>query len=384
VWRANLARSLARLRSILAVSEPSREPAPQPRGLDRIFAALLVFIPVSLACRLLQLPPGVVFAITALALVPIARFIGRATSDLALRANPTVAGLLAATFGNMIELVIAGLALQKGLVEVVKASIVGSIVGNILLLIGLSMFAGGLRYRDQTFNRESAGVSSTMLIIAVTGLSVPTVFLKTSPQVGERDLPVLSAIVCAVLAATYVCGLVFTFKTHRQLFDVTDEMREAREQPAWSARKAGVVLALATLAAAVESEALVAVIEPAGKALGLGQLFIGVVIIAVVTNVAENTTAILYALRDNVNLAIEIGTSSAIQIALFVVPILVGVGAVVGMSFTLDFTLLEVAAMMFAVMIVNYLSADGRCNWLEGVQLLAVYTVLAAGFFLAG
>jgi Ca2+:H+ antiporter len=326
----------------------------------------------------------VVFAITALALVPIARFIGRATSDLALRANPTVAGLLAATFGNMIELVIAGLALQKGLVEVVKASIVGSIVGNILLLIGLSMFAGGLRYRDQTFNRESAGVSSTMLIIAVTGLSVPTVFLKTSPQVGERDLPVLSAIVCAVLAATYVCGLVFTFKTHRQLFDVTDEMREAREQPAWSARKAGVVLALATLAAAVESEALVAVIEPAGKALGLGQLFIGVVIIAVVTNVAENTTAILYALRDNVNLAIEIGTSSAIQIALFVVPILVGVGAVVGTPFTLDFTLLEVAAMMFAVMIVNYLSADGRCNWLEGVQLLAVYTVLAAGFFLAG
>ena len=366
------------------MTELSAAPAAEPRGLDRFFAALLVFVPLSIACRLAAMPPGVVFGSAALALVPLARFLGRATSDLALRANPTVAGLLAATFGNLIELVIAGFALKQGLVDVVKASIVGSIVGNILLLIGLSMFAGGLRYRDQSFNRESAGVSSTMLIIAVTGLSMPTVFLKASPQLDPRDLPVLSAIVCSVLAATYICGLVFAFKTHRHLFDITDEMREAREQPQWSERKAMVVLALATIGAAVEAETLVAMIEPAGKALGLSQLFIGVVIIAIVTNIAEKTTAILYALRDNVNLAIEIGTSSAIQIALFVVPILVVVGAAVGTPFTLDFSLLEVAAMMFAVMIVNYLSADGRCNWLEGVQLLAVYAVLAAGFFMAG
>jgi Ca2+:H+ antiporter len=366
------------------VPEPARESGILHRGLDRLFAALLLFIPVSLGCRLLGAPAGVVFVTAAAALVPLARFLGRATSDLALRANDTVAALLAATFGNLIELVIAGLALRAGLVDVVKASIVGSIMGNILLLMGLAMLFGGLRYRDQTFNRESAGVSSTMLIISVTGLSMPTIFLKTSPQFAERHLPALSAIVCVVLAITYVCGLLFAFRTHRHLFDVTDEMREAREQPVWSVRRAATILALATLAAAVEAEMLVAVIEPAGKALGLGHLFIGVVIIAVVTNVAEKTTAILYALRNDVNLAIEIGTSSAIQIALFVVPILVVVGALVGTPFTLEFTLLEVAAMMFAVMIVNYLSADGRCNWLEGVQLLAVYAVLAAGFFLAG
>jgi Ca2+:H+ antiporter len=366
------------------VPDTARESATRPRGLDRLFQALLLLIPVAFSCRLLGAPPAVVFVVSALALAPLAHFLGRATSDLALRANDTVAALLAATFGNLIELVIAGLALHEGLVDVVKASIVGSIMGNILLLMGLSMLAGGLRYRDQTFNRESAGVSSTMLIISVTGLSMPTIFLKTSPQFAERGLPLLSVIVCVVLAVTYVCGLLFAFKTHRHLFDVTDEMREAREQPQWSVRVAGTILGLATLAAAVLAEMLVAVIEPAGHALGLGQVFIGVVIIAIVTNVAEKTTAILYALRNNVNLAIEIGTSSAIQIALFVVPILVVVGALVGTPFTLEFTLLEVAAMMFAVMIVNYLSADGRCNWLEGVQLLAVYTVLAAGFFLSG
>ncbi|MCI0340881.1 MAG: calcium/proton exchanger [Planctomycetales bacterium] len=369
-------------------ASPAAASAPGPdravRRLDRVFATLLVFVPASIACRYAGAPPAATFVTAVLALVPIARFIGRGTSDLALRANDAIAALLAATFGNLIELAIAGLALRAGLVEVVKASIVGSVMGNILLLIGLSMFAGGLRFKDQKFNRRTAGVSSTMLIIAVTGLSMPTVFVRTSPQFGGRDLPLLSAFVSVVLAITYVCGLVFAFRTHRHLFDVTDEMREAREKPVWSARVAAAVLAASTLAAAVEAELLVSVLEPAGKALGLTQTFIGVVFIAIVTNIAEKTSAILYALRNNVNLSIEIGTSSAIQIALFVVPILVVVGALVGTPFTLEFSVLEVAAMMFAVMIVNYLSADGVCNWLEGVQLLAVYFVLAAGFFLAG
>ncbi len=363
--------------------EPS-VPDPAVFRLDRLFAALLVFVPASIGCALAGAPPAATFVTSVVALVPIARFIGRGTSDLALRANDAVAALLAATFGNLIELVIAVLALRAGLVAVVKASIVGSIMGNILLLIGLSMFAGGLRYREQKFNRRTAGVSSTMLIIAVTGLSMPTVFQRTAPEFAGRDLPLLSAFVSIVLAATYVCGLIFAFRTHRHLFDVTDEMREAREKPVWSARVAAVVLAGSTIAAAVEAELLVSVLEPAGKALGLTQTFIGVVFIAIVTNIAEKTAAIVYALRNNVDLSIEIGTSSAIQIALFVVPILVVVGAFVGPGFTLEFTVLEVAAMMFAVMIVNYLSADGLCNWLEGVQLLAVYLVLAAGFFLAG
>lgn len=351
------------------------------RLVDRVFALLLVFIPISIASAVAGGTPALTFVTSVLALVPIARLLGRATTDLSLRANDTIAALLAATFGNLIELVIAGLALRAGLVTVVKASIVGSIVGNILLLIGLSMFAGGLRFRDQHFNRAAAGVSSTMLIIAVAGLAVPTIVALGAPG-SAGQLPRLSAMVSVVLAATYVCGLVFAFRTHRHLFDVTDELKEAREQPRWSLRLAVGVLAGATAFAAIEAELLVSVIEPASLSLGLSETFIGAVIVAIATNIAEKSSAVSYALSDNVNLSIEIGTSSAIQIALFVAPLLVAIGMALGAPFTLEFTVLEIAAMLFAVMIVNYLSADGRCNWLEGVQLLAVYLLFATAFFL--
>ena len=368
------------------VSTPTPPPLPPPRPgegrvADRVFLVLLGFVPASVASAWAGAPPALTFGLSAVALVPISRLLGRATTDLSLRANDTVAGLLNATFGNLIELAIAGLALHRGLVTVVKASIVGSIMGNILLLMGLSMFAGGLRFRDQLFNRAAAGVSSTMLIIAVAGLTVPTIVALGVPG-SAGEIPRLSAMVSVVLASTYVCGLLFAFRTHRHLFDVTDELKDAREQPRWSLGRALGILAGATVLAGIEAELLVSVIEPAGQALGLSQTFIGVVIVAIATNIAEKSNAVGYALADNVNLSIEIGTSSAIQVALFVAPLLVLIGALVGTPFTLEFTMLEIAAMLFAVMIVNYLSADGRCNWLEGVQLLAVYLVFAAAFFL--
>jgi Ca2+:H+ antiporter len=350
---------------------------------DRIgsfFLLLLAFVPASYALAVFSELRTLTFVAATLAIVPLSRIIGFATRQIALQTNPAFGGLVNATFGNAIELFIAVLALRRGLTVVVQASIVGSIVGNILLLTGMSLFLGGLRYKEQRFNKESVGVSSTMLIIAVVGLAIPTVYaLTVEPE--ARQVRFLSDAVAVVLAAIYVAGLIFAFATHRHLFDASDEIRETNEAPTigrWAA--AGILLA-STVAVALESEILVSHVEPAALSLGLTQTFIGVVVIAIITNIAEKANAIGFALEDKLDISLEIGLASAIQIALFVVPTLVLISEVCGYRFSLVFSMFEVSAVLLAVMILNHLSADGKCNWLEGAQLISVYAIIAVAFF---
>jgi len=307
---------------------------------------------------------------------------GYTTKEISLQTNPTVSGLFSATFGNAIELIIAILALNAGLIQVVQASIIGSIIGNILLLVGLSIFTGGLRFKNQRFNNETIAVSSTMLIIVVAGLAIPSVYDVLTP--GDPQIPILSSAVAAVMAMIYIAGLIFSLRTHKDLFDASDEIKATLEKPTMSRKQAGLILALTMIVVTVESQILVGTIEHAAASIGLSQMFIGLVVIAIITNIAEISTAVHFSVKNKLDVSIEIGLSSAIQIALFVVPILMLISQVFNFGFSLVFTPFEILAVMLAVFIVNYLSADGRCNWLEGAQLISVYTIIAIAFFFLG
>ncbi|OGO19917.1 MAG: calcium/proton exchanger [Chloroflexi bacterium RBG_16_50_9] len=336
--------------------------------------SMLVFLPVSIWLHLTQSNPILVAIVTILAIIPITSLIARSTQDLSLRTSTVVGSLLNATFGNAIELFIAIFAIKAGLLEMVKASLIGSIVINILLLIGLSMIFGGIRYREQKFNRDSVGVSSTMLLIAVAGLSLPTIY---SVITGNSAF-VMSQAVSITLGITYLLSLLFVLFTHRHLFEAK---RDVSEQSRWGPPKASLVLALSIALAGVESDILVSVLQPIVQNSALHQDFVGLVIIAIITNVPEHVAAIRFGLRNNITLSMEIGMNSAIQIALFVAPILVFISPLMGGQLSLAFAPFQMIAMILAVMIINYLGSDGICNWLEGVQLAAVYIIIAIAFY---
>ncbi len=348
--------------------------------INQIFLVLLAFVPISIAAELITGNTFITFITALIALIPLARIIGHTTKNIALQTNPAYSGLINATFGNVIELIIAILALSNGLIVLVQASIVGSIIANILLLIGLGLFFGGITHKEQKFNKDSVGVSSTMLIIAITGLTIPTALSLTS-NIAQVQIQQISILVALVLAITYIAGLIFSFHTHKDLFDASDEIRAAKEKPTMTKRNAIILLLLTTCIVAVESEFLVSGVESAAHIIGITETFIGIVLIAIVTNIAEKANSIYFAVQNKIDISIEIGLSSAIQIALFVVPILVVISLFMGYGFTLIFSVFEIISMFLAVMIVNYLSADGKCNWLEGIQLIAVYLIIITAFY---
>ncbi|HVQ00291.1 MAG TPA: calcium/proton exchanger [Candidatus Thermoplasmatota archaeon] len=352
----------------------------QKLRIGRAFYVLLLFVPISILLFLFSKEDTLIFLTSILAIIPLARIMGYSTKEISLQTNPTISGLLSATFGNAIELIIAIFALRAGLIEVVQASIIGSIIGNILFLVGISIFAGGLRHKTQRFNNETIGVSSTMLIIVVAGLAIPSVYYVLTPQ-SSVHIQLLSAAVAIVMTLIYIAGLVFSLRTHRDLFDASDEMKATHEKPMMSKRFAALTLLVTFLVVSIESELLVGAIEHAAAAIGITQMFIGLVVIALITNIAEISTAIHFAREDKLDVSIEIGLSSAIQISLFVVPILMLVSSVFVLNFSLVFPPFAILAVMLAVLIVNYLSADGRCNWLEGAQLISVYCIIAIAFF---
>jgi Ca2+:H+ antiporter len=360
-------------------SPPFKQTIIQKLKIGKIFYWLLLFIPISIFSALVIQNDTLTFVTCILAIVALARIMGYTTKEISLQTNPTISGLFSATFGNAIELIIAIFALRAGLIRVVQASIIGSIIGNILLLVGLSIFSGGLRYKNQRFNNETIAVSSTMLIIVVAGLAIPSVYYFLSPT--GPHIQVLSGAVAVVMTLIYIAGLVFSLRTHKDLFDASDEMKATHEKPTMSKRLAALILLIAVIVVAVESEFLVKGIERAAVTIGITQTFVGIVIIAIITNIAEKSTAVHFALENKLDVSIEIGLSSAIQIALFVVPILMLVSQIFGLGFSLVFTPFEILAVMLAVFIVNYLSADGRCNWLEGAQLISVYCIIAIAFF---
>jgi Ca2+:H+ antiporter len=354
----------------------------QKLRIGRVFYWFLLFIPISFFSALVIQNDTLTFITCILAIVPLARILGYTTKEISLQSNPTVSGLFSATFGNAIELIIAIIALSAGLIEVVQASLIGSIIGNILLLVGISIFAGGLQYKNQRFNNQTIAVSSTMLIIVVAGLAIPSISAILNPQDPHNQI--LSSAVAVVMALIYLAGLVFSLRTHKDLFDASDEMKASSERPTMSRRLAALILLIVIGVVSLESELLVKTIENAAQTFGISQMFIGVVVIAIITNIAEISTAVHFSLENKLDVSIEIGLSSAIQIALFVVPILMLVSQIFNFGFSLVFTPFEILAVIIAVLIVNYLSGDGRCNWLEGAQLISVYLIIAIAFFFVG
>jgi Ca2+:H+ antiporter len=355
---------------------------------------LTPFIPAAVVLQLLGIDPTVVFFSSALGVIPTAALMGRATEELAARSGPGIGGLLNVTFGNAPELIIALFALNKGLHEVVKASLVGSILGNILLVMGAAMVVGGWGRDRQLFNRTAASAQSSMLLLAGAALSMPAVFQLVrhgglpNPHAEIRNFPAqvehLSLAIAILLMLVYVAGLVFSLRTHRDLFNPeTDEEHTSGEEP-WSVRKAVAMLALAGVAVGVMSEILVGSIHHAAQSAGLSEFFIGAIVVAIVGNAAEHWVAVLVARKNQMDLAVNIAIGSSAQIALFVVPLLILASFVIGpspMAFVLNG--FELAAILFAVTIANQVTQEGESTWHEGVLLLAVYAVFALAFAFA-
>lgn len=347
---------------------------------------LLLAVPVAIALRYV---PGwgsgaTLFIVSSIAIIPLAGWMGRATEQLAVRSGSGLGGFLNATFGNAAELIIALVALSKGLTGVVKASITGSIIGNLLLVLGASILVGGMRHRKQTFNQTAARISATSLGLGAIALLIPTIFHRAAASrpggwTVEAEQKLSLAIVI-VLFLTYFFALFFHLFTHRELFaGPIDEKGGAEGHwPLWQSITA---LALATACIAWLSEFLVGSIESARQSLGLTEMFVGVVVVALVGNAAEHSTAVWAAWKNKMDLSLSIATGSSLQMALFVTPVLVFASYAFGTPMTLEFSLPEIASIVLSIWIVGQISGDGESNWLEGVQLLSVYIIIAVLFF---
>lgn len=344
---------------------------------------LLVFIPVAAWLHYgTQLHTWTFFA-ACLAIVPVAGWMGKATEHLAAKTGEGIGGLLNATFGNAAELVIALVALSMGNHEVVKASITGSIIGNVLLVMGAAMAAGGARHRIQTFSGGAARSYASMLLLAAAGLLAPAAFHHLGGGVAaERNL---SLDIAVILLLTYGASLLFTLKTHRKLFQGGDGEGADDEEshgPGWSVGRSVGVLLAATAVIAVVSEWLVGSVEHAAHSLGMSNVFVGVIVVAIVGNAAEHSTALTVAMKNRMDLAVGIALGSSIQIALFVAPVLVFASYAIGPApLDLVFTPAEVLAVVLAVIVAEQVISDGESHWLEGVQLLSVYAILALLFY---
>jgi Ca2+:H+ antiporter len=339
---------------------------------------LLVFIPVTIALYYLKSPAIITFISAAISITALSHVIIESTGIIAQRASNTVSALINATFGNAVEFMIAIFSLRQGLVELVKASIIGSIMINVLLLIGLSMLFGGLKYKEQKFNKDSAGVDSTMLIIVVVGLLLPSMF----QIVQGRSVPAMSIGVSIVLGIVYILSLFYALVTHKHLFTVEREISAKPLAHRWPIATAIIALLISVGLASFVSDMLVKSINPLIVDLHLTEQFIGLVIIALLTNIPEHVSAIIFARKNNMTLSLEIGMSSALQIALFVVPVLVIIShALTGATMDLVFGPFALAAVFITAMIANYISSDGICHWLEGAQLTAVYILIAIAFY---
>jgi Ca2+:H+ antiporter len=359
---------------------------------NTLFFALLVFIPISIAAHFLEWGETIVFITASIAIVPLAAFMGTATEEIAVVLGPNLGGLLNATFGNATELILAFIALKEGFIDVVKATITGSIIGNLLLVMGFAMLLGGLRYKEQSFQPIAARLNASSMNLAVIAILLPTAVQYTSSGIGEKTLQQLSVAVAVVLILVYMLTLLFSMKTHSYLYDVgvaelepelTDDSAETLEEVKseinlwfWVA-----VLLIVTIGVAVESELLVESLEVATSELGLTALFTGVILLPIIGNAAEHATAITVAMKDKMDLSMSVAVGSSMQIALFVAPVLVIAGSAIGQPMDLDFNPFELVAVAVAVLTANSISSDGKSNWLEGTLLLATYTVLGLAFY---
>jgi Ca2+:H+ antiporter len=340
---------------------------------------LLVFAPVAILGQLLGWPPTLLFATSALAVIPAAGIMGQATEELAARTGPRLGGLLNATLGNAAELIITLFAIRSGLLELVKASITGSIIGNILLVMGMSILVGGIKNGQQRFDRTHAGVNATQLILAVAALAIPSLFFFAH---AEASGPVewLSLGTAAAMLAIYVAGLLFGLQRASPEPDLARETQQ-EHHGGWSLRHSVALLIGATILIAVLSEVLVGAVEYTVSALGVSEFFLGIIVVPLVGNVAEHTVAVQAALKNKMELSMAVSLGSSLQIALFVAPLLVFVSLFLGNPLTLVFNRFEIIALFAGSLIAALVAQDGETNWLEGAQLLAVYAILALAFF---
>ena len=342
---------------------------------------LLVFVPIALVLEYVHAEPALIFTTSALAIVPLARWMGTATEHLTRHVGAGVGGLLNASFGNAAELIIAIAALRKGLHEIVKASITGSLLGNVLLVLGFAMVAGGLKHERQSFNRTAAGLGASLLLLAAIGLVVPALFHFTAANQGALVEQALSLKIAVVLFAIYMLSLLFSLRTHRHLFVGEAGEHSEVHGSIWGKQKAIMVLAVVTVAVAVMSELLVGAIEPTASRLGFTQVFVGVILLALVGNAAEHATAVLVAMKNTMDLALGIAVGSSLQIALFVAPVLVFASYLFASPLDLIFTPFEVAAVAISVFAVGFVAMDGESHWMEGAMLVGVYLILAIAFY---
>ena len=340
---------------------------------------LLIFIPISIVAVFMKVSDFWMFILSCLSIIPLAGLMGECTETISFYSGPKIGGFLNATFGNATELIISFFALKQGLFDVVKSSIAGSVIGNILLVVGASMFAGGLKYKTQKFNVKVVEVSSTMLLFAVLGLCIPALFTHSvSSELLNTRYEGLSLFVAIVMIIIYALNLIFSFSTHKDIY--TNHSAEA-ETTEWSLKKAIIILIVTTVLIAIESEFLVNGIESITDILGWSEFFVGIILIPIIGNAAEHSTAIVMALKDQMDVALEIAIGSSLQIILFVAPVLI----FLSLFFTpmsIIFNPFELIALIASVLIANRVSHDGESNWLEGVQLLAVYLIIAACFFI--
>ena len=346
----------------------------------KILKFMLLFVPISFIGKFLNFSPTIMFILAALSIIPLAGIMGEGTEEISSYTGPKIGGFLNATFGNATELIISFFALKSGLFEVVKSSIAGSIIGNILLVLGASMFIGGLKHKTQNFNINVVETTSSMLLFSLIGLCVPAFFTHTiNPNLLNTRYEGLSLVVAIVMFILYILSLIFSFFTHKDLYATTTE--EEGHESKWSLKKSIIILVIATVIIAIESEFLVGGIEDITSKLGLSEFFVGIILIPIIGNAAEHSTAITMALKNKMDVAIEIALGSSLQIILFVAPVLIFL-SLLFTPMSIIFNPFELVSLIASVIIANKVASDGQSNWLEGAKLMAVYFIIAAGFFI--
>jgi Ca2+:H+ antiporter len=369
------------------------------------FSILLIFLPLAILAELLHWGPTWVFLLSAVAIIPMARYIGNATEVLAAHTGPRIGGLLNATLGNAAELIITIVAIREGLLELVLASITGSILGNILLVLGMSMLLGGIRNGVQTFDRRHASRNAILLLLSVVALLIPSLFSAYIGEPGDIKVEALSMGVAVVMIVLYGLGILYSFKDQktsplvRPSSQASPDKESAGEErsdksvteytaaahgnhPDWPIRTALIVLALSTAGVVILSEMLIGAVEPVVLSLGVSEFFLGIILIPLIGNVAEHLVAVKVAIQNQMDLSVEIAVASSLQIALFVAPLLVFISLLMGNPLQLIFNEFELLALIGGVIIAVFVSEDGESNWFEGAELLAIYLILALAFFL--
>lgn len=341
---------------------------------------LLIFLPLSVIAELIHLDPKWIFVMSALSILPLAGILGEATEEISIYTGPRVGGFINATFGNATELIISFFALKAGLFDVVKASIAGSVLGNVLLVLGVSMLAGGCKYKTQYFNKHAINVSSSQLMFSVIGLCIPAIFMYTiSPDVQNTSkYEIISICIAVIMLLIYIAGLFFSFYTHKNLY--TSE-QEGDLLAKWSLKKAIIILVSTTVLIAIESEFLVGSVEPMTESFGISKIFVGIILIPIIGNAAEHSTVILMAMKNKMDVAVEIAIGSSLQIILFVTPVLIFL-SLLFKPMSIVFTTFELVALALAAFITNKIAEDGESNWLEGLLLIFVYVIIAICFLI--